>query len=89
MIIKTKTREEIKNILESIEDISVLDNMIKLASCSETGSSDVVIYVDKNDNEMMCLCEDDDCQFEEECVHSLDDVMVYLNKQFSKMVNGG
>ena len=88
MIIKTKTKEEIKDIIENIKNVSTLDNMIKLASCTEGDLSDVVIYIDKNDNEMICLCEDDDCQFEEKCVHSLEDVINYISEQLFNLING-
>lgn len=79
--VKRRTAPEIESIFSLMEQVETSDEMKELARLEgkDGGDGAFSVFLDKNDGQMICLCEDGECQFNEELVNSLDDVVRYLD----------
>ena len=78
-----------KDMLEKAYDEAcketTLESMVEIASILTNDGEHINIFMDKNDEQLICLCEDDECQFDEENVISFEDVYEYIRTHIRKL----
>lgn len=65
------------NSMEEMKNVSSTESMLEIAKI-QTDDETIHVFLDKNDGYLGCLCEDDECQFNEEDVSDVDDVLDYI-----------